>query len=105
MRNVKLVVQRRRKFSEKKHLAMREETKKLLVAGHIREIQYPEWLANVVMVKNTSGKWRMCFEFTDLNKAFPKESYPLPSIDSLVDSFLGCGLLSFLDAFSGYNQI
>jgi len=76
-----------------------------LKAGHIRDIQYLKWLANVVLVKKASGKWRMCVDFTDLNKAFPKDSYPLPSIDALVDSASGCRLLNFLDAFSGYNQI
>jgi len=69
------------------------------------EIQYPEWLANVVLVKKVNGKWRMCVDFTDLNKVCPKDSYPLPSIDALVDSASGCRLLSFLDAFSSYNQI
>ena len=77
----------------------------MLNVDHIREIQYPEWLANVVLVKKANGKWRMCVDFTDLNKACPKDSYPLPSIDALVDNALGCKLLSFLDAFSGYNQI
>jgi len=99
------VRQRRRKFNEERRLVMQEETKKLLSAGHIREIQYPEWLANVVLVKKANGKWRMCVDFTDLNKACPKDSYPLPSIDALVDSASGCKMLSFLDAFSGYNQI
>jgi len=56
-------------------------------------------------VKKSNGKWRMCVDFTDLNKVCPKDSYPLPSIDALVDSAAGCKLLSFLDAFSGYNQI
>jgi len=76
-----------------------------LGVGHIREIQYPEWLANVVLVKKANGKWRMCVDFTDLNKACPKDSYPLSSIDALVDSASGCKMLSFLDAFFGYNQI
>jgi len=57
------------------------------------------------LVKKANGKWKMCVDFTDLNKAFPKELYPLPSIDALVQSAPGCKLLSFLDAFSGYNQI
>jgi len=86
-------------------LVIRQETKKLLDVGHIREIQSPERLANVVMVKKANGKWRMCVDFTDLNKACPKDSYPLSSINALVDSASGCKLLSFLDAFSGYNQI
>ena len=102
---VKPVRQRRRKFNEERRQTIKEETQKLLAAGHIKEIQYPEWLANVVLVKKSNGKWRMCVDFTDLNKACPKDSYPLPSIDALVDSAAGCNLLSFLDAFSGYNQI
>jgi len=102
---VRPVRQRRRKFNEKRRLVLQEETKKLLSAGHIREIQYPEWLANVVLVKKANGKWRMCIDFTDLEKACPKDSYPLPNIDALVDNASGCKILSFLDAFSGYNQI
>ncbi|XP_068486929.1 uncharacterized protein [Phaseolus vulgaris] len=94
---VRPVRQRRRKFNEERCLVVKEETQKLLSAGHIRVIQYPEWLANVVLVKKSNGKWRMCVDFTDLNKACPKDSYPLPNIDALVDSlglqdakFLGC---------------
>ena len=102
---VRPVRQRRRKFNEETRQVIKEETKKLLSVGHIREIQYPEWLANVVLVKKANGKWRMCVDFTDLNKACPKDSYPLPSIDALVDSASGCRMLSFLDAFSRYNQI
>jgi len=102
---VRSVRQRRKKFNEEKRPIIKEETKKLLSADHIREIQYPEWLANAVLVKKANGKWKMCVDFTDLNKACPKDSYPLPSIDALVDSASGCKMLSFLDAFSGYNQI
>jgi len=86
---VRPVRQRRRKFNEERRQAIRDETQKLLAAGHIREVQYPEWLANVVLVKKSNGKWRMCVDFTDLNKACPKDSYPLPSIDALVDSAAG----------------
>ena len=71
----------------------------------IREVYYPDWLANVVMVKKANGKWRMCIDFTDLNKACPNDSYPLPRIDQLVDSTVGHKLLSFMDALSRYNQI
>jgi len=102
---VRPVHKRRRKFSKERRQVIKEETKKLLSADHIREIQYPEWLANVVFVKKANGKWRMCVDFTNLNKACPKDSYPLPSIDALVDSASGCRMLSFLDAFSRYNQI
>jgi len=56
------VRQRRRKLNEERRLVVKEETKKLLSAGHIREIQYPKWLANVVLVKKANGKWRMCVD-------------------------------------------
>ena len=74
-------------------------------AGFIREAKYPEWISNVVLVKKANGKWRMCVDFTDLNKACPKDSFPLPKIDQLVDSTAGHSLRSFMDAFSGYNQV
>nr|KYP72687.1 Retrovirus-related Pol polyprotein from transposon 17.6 [Cajanus cajan] len=63
--------------------AIKEETAKLLQAGFIREVKYSTWLANVVMVKKSNGKWRMCTDYTDLNKACPKDAYPLPHIDAL----------------------
>ena len=77
----------------------------MTLAKFIREVYYPNWLANVEMVKKANGKWRMCVDFTDLNKACPKDSYPLPRIDQLVDSTAGHRLFSFMDAFSEYNQI
>ena len=78
---------------------------KLLAANFIREVHYPEWLANGVMVKKANGKWRMCVDFIDLNQACPKDSFPLPRIDQLVDSIARHKLLTFMDAFFGYNQI
>ena len=84
---------------------MAEEVRKLLEADFIREVYYPDWLANVVMVKKANGKWRICVDFTDFNRACPKDNYPLPRIDTLVDSTARHELLSFMDAFSGYNQI
>ena len=84
---------------------MAEEVRKLLEADFIQEVYYLDWLANVVMVRKNNGKWRMCVDFTDLNRACPKGSYPLPQIDTLVDSTARHELLSFMDAFSGYNQI
>uniref|UniRef100_A0A2N9EWT7 Reverse transcriptase RNase H-like domain-containing protein n=1 Tax=Fagus sylvatica TaxID=28930 RepID=A0A2N9EWT7_FAGSY len=99
------VKQKRRVFAPERNAAVMEEVDKLLTVGFIREVYYPEWLANVVMVKKSTGKWRMCVDFTDLNKACPKDTYPLPRIDQLVDSTAGHKLLSFMDAFSGYNQI
>ncbi|RDX87985.1 hypothetical protein CR513_30478, partial [Mucuna pruriens] len=86
-------------------LVARKETNKLLAASFIREVQYLTWLANVVMVKKASEKWRICTDYTDLNKAFPKDPYPLPNIDRLVDGVSGFAFLSFMDAYLGYNQI
>ena len=77
----------------------------MLEADFIREVYYPDWLANVVMVKKANGKWRMCVDFNDLNRAYPKDNYPLPRINLLMDSIVGHHLLSFMDAFSSYNQI
>ena len=68
-------------------------------------MHYPEWLANVVLVKKANGKWRMCVNFTDLNKACPKDSFLLLRIDQLVDSITRHKLLMFMDTFSRYNQI
>ena len=82
-----------------------EEVEKLLTTRFIREVYYPKWLANVIMVKNSNGKWRMCVDVTDLNNACLKDSFPLPRIDQLVDSMAGHELLTFMDAFLGYNQI
>ena len=82
-----------------------EEVCKLLKANFIREVYYLYWLANVVMVKKANSKWMMCVNFTNLNKACSKDSYPFPHIDLLVDSTARHQLLSFMDAFSSYNQI
>jgi len=103
--NYRLVKQRRRTFAAERHQAVAEEVEKLLKVEFIQEADYPEWLANVVLVKKSSGKWRMCVDFTNLNNACSKDSLPLPQIDLLVDSTSRHQLLSFMDAFSGYNQI
>ncbi|WVZ52205.1 hypothetical protein U9M48_003288 [Paspalum notatum var. saurae] len=97
--------QRLRRFDLEKRKAIREEITKLLAAGFIKEVQHLEWVANPVMVKKKNGKWRMCVDYTSLNKACPKDPFPLPCIDQVVDSTAGCELLSFLDAYSGYHQI
>jgi hypothetical protein len=98
-------MQKLRKMSDDKAEGARNEVKRLLSAGVIREVKYPEWLANTVMVKKANGKWRMCIDFTDLNKAFPKDEFPLPLIDSLVDATASSELMSLLDCYSGYHQI
>ena len=78
---------------------------KLKRAGTIKEVFYPKWLANTVVVKKKNGKWRVCVDFTDLNKACLKDLFPMPRIDQLVDATAGHPQMSFLDAFQGYHQI
>ena len=97
--------QKKRVFAQKQDQAIAEEVHKLQNANFIREVYYPNWLANVVMVKKANGKWRICIDFTDLNKVCPKDSYPFPLVNILVDSTAQHQLLSFMDAFLGYNQI
>ena len=101
----KPIKQKRKSFAPERQKAINEEVSKFLQAGAIREVEYLEWLANVVLVKKASGKWRLCIDFTDINKACPKDSFPLPRIDLIVDATTGHELLSFMDAFFGYNQI
>ena len=74
-------------------------------AGAIKEIFFPEWLANTVVVKKKNGKCRVCVDFIDLNRACPKDPFPMPKIDQLVDATYGHLRMSFLDAFQGYHQI
>ena len=101
----KAVHQKKRTFGPERQEAIRQEVEKLLEAGFIEENQFPEWLANPVLVKKANGKWRMCIDFTDLNDACPKDCFPLPRIDMLIDATAGHEMLSFMDGFSGYNQI
>ena len=92
-------------FNQERYEAINGEVEKLLKVGFIWEVNYLEWISNVVLVKKANGKWRMCIDFTNLNKACPKDSFPLPKIDQLVDTTAGHDLFSVMDAFSGYNQI
>ena len=102
---MKPVRQKKRSFAPERQKAIDEEVDKLLEAGFIRESTYPDWLANVIMVKKANGKWRICIAYIDLNRACPKDSFPLPKIDQLVDATSEFRLLSFMDAFAEYNQI
>jgi hypothetical protein len=97
--------QKLRKMSNDKAEGARNEVKRLLSTGVIREVTYLEWLASIVMEKKANGKWRMCIDFTDLNKACLKDEFPLPRIDSLVDVAATSELMSLLDCYSGYHQI
>ena len=90
--------------SAKKHVeAVRLEVRRLKEAGAIREIFFPKWLANTVVVKKKNGKWRVCVDFTDLNWVCPKDPFPMPKIDQLVDATYGHLRMSFLDAFQRYH--
>ena len=84
---------------------MDHEVSQLLKAHFIRPIKYTTWIANVVIVKKSNDKWRMCVDYTDVNKACPKDTYSLSNIDRLIDNTIGYKLFNILDAYSGYNQI
>jgi hypothetical protein len=101
----KLVKQHLPRFNDHKCKAIGEEILKLLSAGFIREVYHPEWFANPALVKNKNKKWRMCVDYTSLNKSCPKDPFPLPRIDQVVNSTAGYETLCFLDAYSGYHQI
>ena len=86
-------------------LKIKEEVTKQLKVGFIKPIHQAEWIANVVLVPKKDGKERMCVDFRDLNKACPKDDFPLSHIDVIEDNTTGSALMSFMDGFSGYNQI
>jgi hypothetical protein len=89
-------------MSDDKVAAVKAEVQRLLDANVIREVKYPTWLANTVPVKKKNGKWRMCIDFTDLNKACPEDDFPLPRIDRVFDDAANTQLMSLLDYFFGY---
>ena len=95
----KPVSQKRRKLASERAKIVAKEVDRLLEANAIRPVQYHTWLSNTMVVRKKNGKWRVCVDFTDLNKACPKDSFPLPRIDQLVDSASGHERMSFLDAF------
>ena len=97
--------QKARRQAPEKQSFIVQETRKLQEASVTREVQHPDWLANLVIVPKKGGKERMCVDFTSLNKACPQDPFPLPRIVQIVDSTAECDLLCFLDAFSGYHQI
>ncbi|GJX79223.1 reverse transcriptase domain-containing protein [Tanacetum coccineum] len=99
------VRQKKRGQAPERAKAILEEVHKLVEAGIMREVYYHDWLSNPVMVKKSDGSWRMCVDFTDLNKACPQDCYPLPEIDWKVESLCGYPFKCFLDAYKGYHQI
>ena len=105
--NVNLTVLPKKKSpwrSSKEHSnIVKEEVNKLKQFGAIKEVFYPEWLANTVVVKKKNGKWWVCIDITYLNKACPKDPFHMPQIDQLVDATVGHPRMNFLDAFQGYH--
>ncbi|WCJ21232.1 Retrovirus-related Pol polyprotein from transposon 412 [Euphorbia peplus] len=99
------VKQKKRNQGAERQQFIKSEVEKFLDFGRIKEVHYPQWISNVVLVKKANGKWRMCVDFSDLNKACPKDFYPLPCIDMLVDSTAGYEVYSFLDAKEGFHQV
>jgi hypothetical protein len=88
---------------EEKVEAAKAEVQRLLDACFIREVTYPEWLANVIMVKEKNGKWQVCTDFTDLNKCYPKDDFPLTRIDQIIDYAAASEMMALLDCFSRYH--
>ncbi|GJV94850.1 reverse transcriptase domain-containing protein [Tanacetum coccineum] len=99
------VRQKKRGQAPERNKAIREEVEKLVDAGIMKEVHYHSWLSNPVMVKKHDDNWRMCVDFKDLNKACPKDGYPLPEIDWKVESLCGYPFKCFMDAYKGYHQI
>ena len=103
--DAKPVKQRLRRFAQDRKEAIKKELTRLLATKFIREVYHPDWLANAVLVPKKNKELQMCVDYTDLNKACPKDPFALSRIDQVVDSTAGCELLCFLDAYSGYHQI
>jgi hypothetical protein len=102
-KTAKPVKQKLCRFAKDRKEVIRVEIIKLLATGFICECKNPVWLANPVLVPKKTGQWRMCIDCTDLNRHCPKDPFPLPRIDQVVDSTAGSALLCFLDCYSGYH--
>ena len=103
--DIKSKKQKLRRLASDMFLVVRDEVMKQLEAGFLEVAKYPQWMANVVLVLKKDGRIRMCVDYRDLNKASPKDDFPLPHIDVLVDNTARSYRYSFKDGYSGYNQI
>jgi hypothetical protein len=99
------IKQKLRRFAKDRKLAIEIEVCKLLAAGFMRECKHPVWLINLILVPKKTGRLRMCIDYTNLNKHCPKDPFPVPRIDQVVDSTAGSVLLCFLNFYSEYHQI
>uniref|UniRef100_A0A803P9G6 Reverse transcriptase domain-containing protein n=1 Tax=Cannabis sativa TaxID=3483 RepID=A0A803P9G6_CANSA len=104
-KNIPAKREKRRLLDETRYATLKKEVEKLLASNFIRESFYPIWVANPFLVPKPNGKWRTCIDFTDVNKAGPKDCFSLQRIDQLVDATARHELMSFMDTYSGYNQI
>ena len=102
---VKPIVQPARVFHTKVEAQITQEVRKLLAIRFIKPFQHPKWLSNIVPVKKKNGQIRYCVDFRNLNKACPKDEFPLPNINLFIDSVAENFMFSFMDGYSGYNQI
>ena len=103
--NAKPIRQRLRSVNPRKAAAIKAEVEKLLKAGFVYLVPLTDWVSNLVPVDKKQGTIRVCIDFRDLNKACPKDNYPMPFIDQIIDECVGNEIFSFMDGFSGYNQI
>jgi hypothetical protein len=99
----KSIKQKERRYTSERRETIQHEVNKLLEARFIRTVDYPSWIANPVLVEKRDGSWRMSIDYTNLNKACPKDEYPLSRICQIIDSIASCELLSFLNAYLGYH--
>lgn len=102
---LKLVTQPAKAFHIEIEEQIVKEEHKLLVAEFIKPIQHPQWLSNIVPMKKKNGQIRCYVDFRNLNRVCPKDEFPLPNMDLLIDSAIGNAMFSFMDEFSDYNQI
>jgi hypothetical protein len=101
----KLINQKESRYIVERSETIRQEVNRFLEAGFIRPVDYPSWLANLVLVEKPDGSWHMCIDYTSLNKACPKDECPMTHICQIIDSTASCELLSFPDVYSSYHQI
>ncbi|GJT07492.1 hypothetical protein Tco_0841954 [Tanacetum coccineum] len=99
------VRQKKRVLAKERNDVINQEVIKLMEARILKEVYFPCWVANPVMIQKNDGTWRMCIDFTNLNKAYPKDSYPIPEIDQKIESLEGFRFKCFLDAYKGYHHI
>lgn len=90
-------------MNTERYEALKEEVDKLIRKNFIRKSKYPSWVANPLLLEKSNKKWRTYVDFSDLNKTYPNDNFPLPRINQLVDATVGHELLIFMDAYSGYN--